>query len=282
MIQLLALSGLCQQNGLLSSRMMRSGTPKLRSLSRTLAMLEAVIAEGGTRSIAAIARDLGVPVATAHRQVVSLVEEGYLARHGRGCHVAGPRLMRLLGQLDEKQVIANSAAPVLHRLAGDLGCVVQLGTLEGDMVTYRIKTGEGAGDLFTRVGMQLEAYCSGIGKVLLAALPERERENYLATGPFPALTARTITEPAALRSELAMVREQGHAADDGEIAEGLHCLAAPIRTPDGRVLAAISASRTSEQGTGLSAARILARLRSAAGEIEGIVAGRLVAESPEA
>jgi DNA-binding IclR family transcriptional regulator len=244
----------------------------LSSLTRTLAMLEAVIGEGGTRSIAAIARDFGVPVSTAHRHVVSLVEEGYLARQARGCHIAGPRLLRLLGQLDEKQIIANAAAPVLHRLAGDLGCVVQLGTLEGDMVTYRIKTGEGAGGLFTRVGMQLEAYCSGIGKVLLAALPEREREDYLATGPFPALTARTITQPAALRGELALIRDQGHALDDGEIAEGLHCVAAPIHTGDGRVPAAISISHTSEQGAPPSAERILARLRGAASEIEGIVA----------
>lgn len=230
-------------------------------------MLEAVIADGGNRSVAAIARDLGVPVATAHRQVVSLVDEGYLARHRSGCYFAGPRLLRLLGQLDEKQLIANAAAPVLHRLAADLGCVIQLGTLEGDMVTYRIKTGEGAGDLFTRVGMQLEAYCSGIGKVLLAALSERDRENYLASGPFPPLTPRTITDPAALRSELATVARQGHAIDDGEIAEGLHCVAIPLHTPDGRVVAAISATRTSG-GTDLNAGQMVSILSSAANEIE--------------
>jgi DNA-binding IclR family transcriptional regulator len=258
---------------------MRSGTPTLSSLARSLAMLEAVIADGGMRSVAAIARDLGVPVATAHRQVHSLVEEGYLARHGRGGLVAGPRLLRLLGHLDEKQVIANASAPILHGVAADLGCVVQLGTLEGDMVTYRIKTGQGAGDLFTRVGMQLEAYCSAIGKVLLAAQPEREREAYLATGPFPALTARTITDPAALRMELHKVREQGHAADDGEIAEGLQCLAVPIRTADGRAIAAISATRIEEQAGRAVAARTLTMMRQAALEIEEIVAG---AFGPEA
>lgn len=239
-------------------------------------MLEAVIAEGANRSVASIARDLGVPVATAHRQVVSLIADGYLARQERGFHVAGPRLLRLLGHLDEKQVIANCAAPVLHGLAGNLRCVVQLGTLEGDMVTYRIKTGEGAGDLFTRVGMQLEAYCSGIGKVLLAFLPENDREAYFATGPFPALTARTITEPGALRRELAQVREQGHAMDDGEIADGLQCLAVPIRSPDGRVLAAISASRSPAQGGACPLEVILAEIQAAAAKIEDILAGLLV------
>jgi DNA-binding IclR family transcriptional regulator len=238
-------------------------------------MLEAVIAEGSSRSIASIARDLGVPIATAHRQVASLVADGYLARQGAGFHIAGPRLLRLLGQLDEKQVIANCAAPVLHRLAGTLRCVVQLGTLEGDMVTYRIKTGAGAGHLFTRVGMQLEAYCSGIGKVLLAWLPENDREAYLATGPFPALTARTITAPAALRQELARVREQCHAMDVGEIAEGLRCIAVPIRSPDGLVRAAISASRSAAQRGASPLEVILPEIQVAAAEIEDVLAGLL-------
>jgi len=222
--------------------------------------------------VAAIARDLGVPVATAHRQVASLVADGYLARHGRGFHVAGPRLLRLLGQLDEKQVIANCAMPVLHRLAGQLHCVVQLGTLEGDMVTYRIKTVRGCNP-FTRVGLQLEAYCSGIGKVLLASLPDGEREGDPRPGPFPALTARTITEAGALRRELARVREQGFAVDDGEIAEGFAMLAVPIRSPDGRVLAAISASRSAAQAAVIPPHAILGDMRFAAKETEDILAG---------
>lgn len=223
---------------------MRRGTPTLTSLSRSLAMLEAVIADGGARSVAALARELGVPAATAHRQIHSLVEDGYLARHGGGGYVAGPRLLGLLARLDEKQVIANAAAPILHQLADRLGCVVQLGTLEGDMVTYRIKTGQGAGNLFTRVGLQLEAYCSGIGKVLLAHLPEDQQQAYLASGPFPALTERTITQADALAAELHRVRAQGHALDDGEAAEDLLCVAVPVWQPGGRVQAAVSISQS--------------------------------------
>ncbi|MDP3908517.1 IclR family transcriptional regulator [Novosphingobium sp.] len=251
---------------------MRRGTPTLTSLSRSLAMLEAVIADGGARSVAALARELGVPAATAHRQIHSLVEQGYLARHGGGGHVAGPRLLALLGQLDEKQVIANAAAPVLHQLAADLGCVVQLGTLDGDMVTYRIKTGQGAGNLFTRVGMQHEAYCSGIGKVLLAHLPEDQQQTYLAGGPFPALTARTITDARALAAELHKVSEQGHAIDDGEVADGLICVAVPVHQPDGRVLAAVSISQS---GAAVHPPAVLMpRLQAVAAEIERAAFGR--------
>ncbi|WP_420540993.1 IclR family transcriptional regulator [Novosphingobium humi] len=234
-------------------------------------MLEAILSDRDGRSVAAIATAIGLPVATAHRQVATLVAEDFLARLPARQFGPGKRLMRLIQMFDEKQVIATAAASTLHRLAADLDCVVQLGTLESDMVTYRIKTGAKAGDLFTRVGLQLEAYCSGIGKVLLAHLPEAQREAYLATGPFPALTAHTITSPAKLRQELVQVMRDGLARDMEETAEGLSCVAVPVAMPDGRVLVAISASRTTRNIQAFSA-NDLGRLRDAAKNIEAAVA----------
>lgn len=231
-------------------------------------MLEAVLADREGRSLGAIADDLGVPRATAHRQVATLVREEYLRRLSNGRITVGRRLRALAQLADEKQVIVGVAAPVLHRLAAGLHCVAQLGTLENDMVTYRIKTGQGAGDLFTRVGLQLEAYCTAIGKVLLAALPEIERETYLSTGPFPALTARTITDPAALRDHLQQVREQGFARDDEEIVEGLSCLAVPIHTADDSAVAAISVSRPTSSVGQTPEAKVIGQLQRAAREIE--------------
>jgi len=248
--------------------MVRKGTPPIAALSRTLALLEAVIADGGQSSIAALARANSVPPATAHRQVVSLVAAGYLGVSDRGRYIPGPRLLGLVHRLDVRQVIVNIAASQLHELAVATGCVVQLGTFENEMVTYRIKTGEGAGSLFTQVGMQLEAYCSGIGKVLLAHLPEAQRRAYLAGGPFVALTSRTITDPCQLEDELERVRARGYATDEGEIAEGLVCVAVPIQAPDGQVHAAISVSRASSADPSAGLGTILDGLRAAARKIE--------------
>lgn len=222
---------------------MSTGTPQIASLKRTLAMLDAVIADGGRSNVAELAREAGVPLATAHRQITTLVAENYLAPSGKGRHVAGARLLGMVHRLDEKQIIANLAAPLLHQLAARVRSVVQFGTFENDMVTYRIKTGRGANALFTRIGMQLEAYCSGMGKVLLAHLPDAERDLYLASGPFVPLTERTIVDPALLRQELETVRAQGFAVDDEEVVPGLRCMAVPLRREDGRVLAAISVSQ---------------------------------------
>ncbi|MES2044701.1 IclR family transcriptional regulator [Sphingomonas turrisvirgatae] len=222
---------------------MSTGTPQIASLKRTLTMLDAVIADGGRGNVAELARQAGIPLATAHRQVTTLVAEGYLLPSGKGRHVAGARLLGMLHRLDEKQIVANLAAPLLHELAARVRSVVQFGTFENDMVTYRIKTGRGANALFTRIGMQLEAYCSGMGKVLLAHLPDAERDIYLAGGPFVPLTKRTIVDPGLLRAELEAVRVQGFAVDDEEIVPGLRCMAVPLRRADGRVLAAISVSQ---------------------------------------
>lgn len=247
---------------------MKPGTPTIAALGRSLAMLEAILGDREGRSVAAIAQAAGLPGATAHRQVTTLVAERFLARLPGGRLGPGPRLLALLQLVDEKQLIVAAAAPVLHRLAARVRCVVQLGTLENDMVTYRIKTGRGAGDFFTRVGLQLEAYCTAIGKVLLAHLPEAEREAYLATDAFPALTQHTITDPAILRAELQRVREQGFARDDEEIALGLACIAVPIRSPDMRISAAISVSRALPVTGRASEQDILATMRDAAAQIE--------------
>jgi DNA-binding IclR family transcriptional regulator len=239
----------------------------LSTLPRTLSILDAVIMDGGASSVAALARHLGMPVSTTHRHVEALVDAGFLAPASYGRHIAGPRLRALAQRVDDKQIIANAAAPILHRLAAKTGCIVQLGTFENDMVTYRIKTGRGSGDLFTKVGMQLEAYCSGIGKVLLAHLDDVAREAYLATGPFPALTGKTITDPASLRAELDTVRGRGFAVDDEEVKDGLRCLAIPLEAEDGRVIAAISASRNTRDSHRPDDETLLALLKDVSRQI---------------
>jgi DNA-binding IclR family transcriptional regulator len=218
------------------------GTPKIAAIGKTLALLEAILADREGQSVAAIAARIDLPRATAHRQVVTLLDQAYLRKLKSGQLVAGPRLSALARGIDGYHELVATAAPVLRKLSAKLGCISQLGTLENEMVTYRYKTGAHAGALFTLVSGQLEAYCTGLGKVLLAHLPERQREAYLASGPFPPLTPNTITQPDELRVELANVRSKGFAMDREEIAIGLVCYAAPVRLGSSSDVAAISVS----------------------------------------
>lgn len=246
------------------------GTPPIAALGRSLNLLEAVLADRGGRSVPDIAAELGLPRATAHRQAATFLRDGFLRLLGNGALVAGPRLVALAGHVGRTQMLVAAARPVLRQLAARFGCVAQLGTLDGDMVTYRFKAGEQAGQFFTRVSQQLEAYCTGLGKVMLAHLPEREREAYLATGPFPPLTANTITDPAMLRLALVRVREQGIAIDEQEIAEDLTCFAAPLRL-SGEVVAAISVSLGGTVSDPRQRMKVTASLLSAAAEIDRIL-----------
>lgn len=252
---------------------MRNGTPHLSSSLRALALLDSVITGGCGRSISDLARQMDIPISTAHRQITTLVAAGYLTPDPNGGYLPGNQLLRLNNYIDEKQVIAHMASPILSALARELGCIVQLGTLENDMVTYRVKAGRSAETLFTKVGQQLEAYCSGVGKVLLAYLPQEEREKYLALGPFVALTPATITDPNQLRRTLHEVAQAGVGRDEGEIVADLYCVAVPIRRPDGLVPAAISASYRLDSTAPGHRVDLIAPLTSAARQISAQVFG---------
>ncbi|ARR57564.1 hypothetical protein HY78_28990 (plasmid) [Rhizorhabdus wittichii DC-6] len=246
---------------------MRNGTPKISSLQRTLETLESVVTGTPGRNISAIARDLGLPVATAHRQIATLTAEGYLARHPDGSWMVGPKMLRLLSHVDERDIVARLAQPILKQLARRVRTTVHLGTFDEDMVTYRAKAGGELTDLFTQVGMQLEAYCSAIGKVLLAHMRPEQLDTYLLSAPFVALTAKTIVDVDRLREEIGIVRASGHAVDDEEIATGLKCIAVPIAGQDREPIAAISISWPDAARQARSDEDALVLLRAAAHEI---------------
>jgi DNA-binding IclR family transcriptional regulator len=198
-------------------------------------------AQGGALLSAQAAR-AGIPPSTAQRIAATLLRHGMLSRVGHGRYTVGLRLAELAGGVDRRAVLAATGRPLLRRLAARIGATVHLGVLDADMMTYLVKEHGGGAAVLTSEMSQLEAYCSGIGKVLLAAMPEAARETYLRAGAFVALTPNTITDPVLLRAELARVASRGHALDNGEVEDGLYCLAVPVRGPGGDVIAALSAS----------------------------------------
>jgi DNA-binding IclR family transcriptional regulator len=243
----------------------KKGTPSVAALERGLALLAAVARDGGRRSAIDIGQELGLPIATTHRLAATLAKGGYLHRVRRGRFVAGPALLAVSGAVSAHAAAAEAARPVLTKLAQRAGLTAHLGRLESNMVTYLIKEGDEAG-LFTREGIQLEAYCSGIGKVLLAHLPAEEQAEYLASAPFIALTPRTITDPAALRQAFDRIRAEGYAVDDEEVVSGLTCLAVPVPAASGAVTFAISLSGRGNWLARRARMPVLARLQDAARE----------------
>jgi DNA-binding IclR family transcriptional regulator len=233
------------------------------AVDRALALLRHVLADGGASTLSVVAGAMGLPVATAYRLTASLVGQSYLVAGGNGRYFAGPAM---LGEYSLRPALVAVARPVVQALARATGCTAHLGVLDDDMVTYLIKAGRKNRPVFTEEGKQLEAYCSGIGKILLAALPAPTFAAYLANGPFVALTANTMTDPQAIMSEIARVKGLGYACDEQEIALGLRCLAVGIAGGDGHAIAALSVSRRAADA-GPSDEHVLELLRNAAGRI---------------
>ena len=225
--------------------MIEEASPGAAALERGLALFVALVEDDGATSLSQLAKTAGMPLSTAHRTLGALLRAGLVSRIGRGRYAAGLRLERLARAGDARSVLRRASRTLLRRLAAELGATVHLGVLEGEMVTYVVKEQSGPLGVLTSELIQLEAYCSGIGKVLLANLDDDALTAYLAAGPFVALTARTITEPAALRLALEQVRAQGHGFDDAELQDGLHCIAAPVYGLNQTVVAALSASSAS-------------------------------------
>lgn len=245
------------------------------SIEKGLELFLRLVDDAGHTPLSALARRAAIPQSTAQRIVAAFVRSGLLSRVGRGRYAAGLRLAAITAVEDVRSVLIAASRPLLRRLARELAATVHLGLLEGDMVTYLVKERGGGPHLLTREMMQLEAYCSGIGKVLLAHLDDAAREAYLAAGPFVALTRNTMTDPAVLRAAFRSIREQGYAVDSAEVEDDLYCLAVPVHGPGGEVMAALSAS--SRENKPIDAG-VLDRLRICASRIERNIAGEGVGQ----
>ncbi|KCZ86149.1 putative transcriptional regulator [Hyphomonas adhaerens MHS-3] len=214
------------------------------SLEKSLALLREIVADGGNTPFNEVASRIDLPASTAYRLVSQLVEAGFASRYGP--NIIGPGLAATLlyGRNDIAALMARLARPLLKKLSSETGLTSHLGVFENGMVTYKVRMPgrpPRAAD-FTREGMQLEAYCSAVGKVLLAGLNDQALNEYLSEGAFVPLTSQTIVDPVALRTEILSIRKSNVAIDDREVAEDMICLAVPVTGPDGETVAALSVS----------------------------------------
>ena len=141
--------------------------------------------------------------------------------------------------------VREISAPHLRRLSDETGHTVNLAILDGIDVVYieRCRTaqpGQREIDLNLHVGARLPAYCTAMGKAILAFVPEDRREELIARIDFVPRGPNTITDPEAFRAELARIRAAGIAVNDEELAYGLRSIAAPIHAHSGEVLAALN------------------------------------------
>lgn len=239
----------------------------VQSVDRAVTVLE-ILARRGEAGVTEIAGELGVHKSTAFRLVNALENRGLVDQpQGRGKYRLGMGLVRLAGAAAAQLDLARESRIICERLAEDLGETVNVAVLdEGHAINISQARGRAAVSSHNWVGQRTPLHATSSGKVLLAFQPSAVRERMLS-GPLPQFTARTVTDPAELRSLLARVRERGWASTSEELEIGLNAVAVPIRAHGGAVVAALSASGPSYRLTVDSFADVAEHLNVAAAEL---------------
>lgn len=218
------------------------------SLARGLTVIEAFQDRTEGATVAEIAAATALSRASVRRLLMTLEFLGYATRTG-SVYRLGSRVLRLGFSFLSSQSLPILATPILEEISASLHESSSLSVLEGDEIVYLARSAANRVlSVGLSVGSRLPAYCTSMGRVLLAALPEAELAGYLERAVLHPRTPKTITLKPALQAEIVRVREQGYSLVDEELELGLRSLAVPVMTRAGRVVAAMN--------TGVHASRV--------------------------
>lgn len=216
-----------------------------QSLERGLAILGCFTPDRPVLGIADIADELGMSRSTTHRYVITLVALGYLEQGASRKYRLGLRVTDLGMSALSSTGLREHSHPFLEELRQQTSYTVNLAILDGIEILYvdrarSFRRGQSKIDLDLRPGSRLPAYCTSMGKVLLAALPDDDLKELIGKMQLSKRGPNTITSKKGLRAELDQVREESFAVNDEELAPELLSIAAPVRAEGGEVIAAVN------------------------------------------
>ena len=210
------------------------------SLARGLRVIECFEGHTEGRSVAEVAKDAGLSRASVRRLLLTLEMLGYAESSRRIYHLKTRVLKLGLSYLSSTSVIA-AAQPVLERITGVLGESASMSMLDGDQIVYVARSAASRVlSVGLSVGSRLPAYCTSMGRVLLAALPQDQLDAYLRNLRPKPYTAKTITDREKLRAVILKARTDGFALVNEELEAGLRALSVSVRNRQNRVVAAIN------------------------------------------
>ncbi len=249
---------------------------RVEALAKGLRILSLFDEQRPSWRVSDLAVAAGLPMPTAYRVVMTLTSEGYLDHLPNGEYRPGVRTLTLGTAALRSLDLVGIATPKLQDLGQRMGETVNLAVLSGDRVLYLIRLRNS--DLVTaniQVGSTLPAVHTSIGKLLLGYLDEAELAAVITDASFSASSGPNAKlSLAELREELRVIRDQGWAMQDEELAYGLRSVAGPITGPDGRVVAGVNLA---VQARDWSTQRIIRELKpavlAAGAEISALLSG---------
>jgi len=218
----------------------KPGDSYVQSFARGLAVIRAFNAQAPKQTLTEVARHCGLTRAGARRILLTLEALGYVRSEGR-MFMLTPRILDLGFAYLSSQPLWHLAEPLMQDLATELNESCSAAVLDGTDVVYVMRIpARKIMSINLGVGSRLPAWCTSLGRVLLASLPDIELDRVLQNQQLKPFTSRTVRSKDELRHRIRMVRSQGWCLVNQELEEGLASLAAPIVDRHGHTIAALN------------------------------------------
>ncbi len=250
-----------------------AGDPNfMTSLARGLSVLEAFAQEMPQMTISQLSNKTGLSRAAVRRCLYTLSKLGYAGAEDGQRYSLRPKMLTLSHTYTVSNTLASAAQPILQRLSEQHHESFSVATLDGDEIVYIARAQGGPTQRLMsvdlHVGSRLPAYCTSMGRVLIASQPPDVVEKYLGRVQIKALTPKTVNSVDKLKLLLRNVRRNGYAMCDQEFEMGLRSLAVPVYAPSGKVIATVNLSGNAQRMPMLEMqTEFLPSLRAAANEL---------------
>ena len=247
-----------------------TGDPNfMTSLARGLLVIQAFTQQNPQMTISQLSVRTGLSRAAVRRCLYTLTKLGFAGSDDGSRYTLRPRMLTLSHTFTASNTLASAAQPVLERMSSTYRESFSVATLDGEDIVYIARTSVSrVMSVDLHIGSRLPAYCTSMGRVLLAWLPPDQLEHYLAHVALTPHTTRTVTSVEKLRGLLRSTRRNGFALCDQEYEVGLRSLAVPVYAPSGRAVATLNLSGNAPRLSVLEMqTRFLPPLRAAATEL---------------
>ena len=245
----------------------------MQSFARGLSVITAFDSGHPTRTLTEVAAAAGMTRAGARRILLTLIALGYVESEGRQFRLT-PKILGLGFSYLSSLPFWNLAEPVMESLVARIHESCSASVLDGPEIVYvmRVPT-QKIMTIGLSIGSRLPAYCSSMGRVLLAGLDDAGVDRVLRGSDLKARTPHTETRITYLKRIVRQTREHGFSLVDQELEEGLISLAVPIVGAGGRTIAAMNVSGQANRTPAVEMQRrFLGPLRAAATDIARLTA----------
>jgi IclR family pca regulon transcriptional regulator len=247
-----------------------AGDPNfMTSLARGLIVIQAFTQQSPQMTISQLALKTGLSRAAVRRCLYTLTKLGFAGAEDGSRYSLRPRMLTLSHTFTTSNTLSSAAQPILERMSTAHRESFSVATLDGDDIVYIARTSvTRVMSVDLHIGSRLPAFCTSMGRVLLAYLPQDQLESFLSRVILTQYTPRTINSVDKLRLALRNVRRNGYALVDQEYEIGLRSIAVPVYAGNGRVVAVVNLSGHAPRIPMLEMqTRFLPPLRAAAAEL---------------